>query len=71
MATLNAIDLAARTITLDGKTYALTNQTRWVGLGPGESPGAVASKLLNHRLGFKTDEVGPNTTVVTEIWIMP
>ena len=67
---LNSIDLPAQAITLDGKTYAMTEQTRWVGLAPGTSPSDVASKLVNHRLGFKTQDEGPNTSVVTEIWLM-
>jgi len=68
---LNAVDLAARTITLDGKTYALTNQTRWVGLGPGETPGSVASKLLNHRVGFQLQDEGGSKPEVTQIWVLP
>ena len=67
---VNSIDLPSNTITLDGKTYAITQQTRWIGLAPGMSPSEVASKLVNHRLGFKTQDEGPDTAVVTEIWLM-
>ena len=70
MATVNAIDLSAKRVTLDGKTYAITEETRWIGLAPGESPSDVAAKLVNHQLGFRLRYVDPDNTVVTEIWLI-
>lgn len=67
--TLNAIDLAAHTMVLDGKTYVISDSASWMGLGPAESPGTIASKLLDHRLGFRAEQVGPDKAVITEIWV--
>jgi len=70
MATVDAIDLPAKSVTLNGKTYSITEDTRWIGLADGESPSDVAQKLVKHRLGFRTQYVDPNNTVVTEIWLI-
>ncbi len=67
--TLDRIDFAGKSLTLEGKTYRLAEDVRWFGLGD-RKPIHALPLMQGKRLGVEIDHSG-DQPVVTEIWIQP
>jgi len=64
--TMDRVDIAGRSITLDGKTYKLADKVRWVGLGE-RRPEDVIPLMSGKRIGVVVEYTGKNAEV-TEVW---
>jgi len=67
--TMERIDFAGKSITLEGTTYRLSKDVRWYGLGE-TKPVDALPLMQGRRLGVEIDHSGAQP-VVTEIWIQP